>query len=220
MDTTTQAASRAPEDYSLAELEELEDRFRRAFLNVAEVLTCRLRKAGRGDDAFTINKRMFAMTDNPEAKALLLVRQGILMEEKCDFESAVEFYSQAILLEPKENDTWYFAHNNAGYSMVMLSRYVDAEKYCRTAVEINSQRHNAYKNLGLALEGQDRFAEAARMFAEAALRCPADPRALGHLEALRADHPRLAEEYPEVDTVIERCREAARSHFGQNGGVR
>jgi len=56
--------------------------------------------------------------------------------------------------------------------------FVDGEKYCRTAIEIDPQRHNSYKNLGLALQGQGKYAEAAACFFQAALISPPDYRSI------------------------------------------
>jgi hypothetical protein len=60
---------------------------------------------------------------------------------------------------------------------------------CRAAVAIDPRRRNAHKNLGVALQGLGRYAEAARSYLRAADICPADTRALRLLQALIAPCP-------------------------------
>ena len=100
---------------------------------------------------------------------------------------------------PREASTRYFLHNNLGYSMTQLGMFAEGEKYCRTAIEIDPQRHNSYKNLGLALQGQGIYPEAAACLIRAAFICPTDSRAVGHLEEILANHQEEVErEIPDV----------------------
>jgi tetratricopeptide (TPR) repeat protein len=96
-------------------------------------------------------------------------------------------------------------------------RYQEAEKYCRIAIEINPERHNAYKNLGISAQGQGRYAEAARNFTHAAKLCPTDCRALNHLKALVAGHREVLEEIPDLAEKLIECHETVQ---GAEGGVR
>jgi len=72
-------------------------------------------------------------------------------------------------------------------------------------IEIDGQRHNAFKNLGIALEGQNQFAEAVRCFVTATKVNASDRRANDLLEKLLTDHPELRIEF---DTDAELCRKA------------
>lgn len=101
-----------------------------------------------------------------------------------------------------------FLHNNRGFCLNRLGRYRDAEKYCRKAIEINGDRHNAYKNLGVALQAQGKYAEAAASFLRAALMFPPDYRSIEHLEELLANHRKEVEtQIPDIEerlgTLIE-----------------
>ena len=108
----------------------------------------------------------------------------------------------------RENDTWYLLNNNLGYSLNRIGRHAEAEAYCRAAIAIHAGRYNAYKNLGLSLEGQGRLFEAARCFLKAAKAAPDDLRALGHFEDLLARHEEFAQDNPEfVKVVQEFCDE-------------
>ena len=88
--------------------------------------------------------------------------------------------------------------------MNILGRHVEAKAQCRSVIDIDSTRHNAHKNLGLALAGQSRFREAAHYLLEADLRCPGDRRARQHLIDLLTDNPELLEA---DSTLAAACRE-------------
>jgi Flp pilus assembly protein TadD len=100
-------------------------------------------------------------------------------------------YARGLALRAAAVDVGYFLHNNRGYCLNLLGRHADAEVHTRAAIAIDPKRHNAHKNLGLALAGQGRFGEAARALLEADCCCPPDTRARGHLTELLAKNPEL-----------------------------
>ena len=77
---------------------------------------------------------------------------------------AVGFYQHALAMEPTDPFTDYFIYNNLGYSLVQLSRFAEAEERCRQAIQIDPNRSNGHKDLGLALQGQGRRSEVADAF--------------------------------------------------------
>ena len=93
-------------------------------------------------------------------------------------------------------DILYFLNNNLGYSMIMLGRHTEAEGYCEKAINLNPNRHNVFKNLGLSLQGQGVYTGAAANFMQAVRICSVDfdPRALNHLEDLLFNHPEVMSE--------------------------
>jgi tetratricopeptide (TPR) repeat protein len=128
---------------------------------------------------------------------------GIAMEHTSDYSAALEAYSRALVLQQDFEDTWYFLNNNAAFCLNQLGRYGEAEKYCRIAIRIEPRRHNAYKNLGVSLQNQCLYAEAARNFIRAIKLCPTDRRALDHLKELINDHPEVIEEIPDLWELLE-----------------
>lgn len=144
-------------------------------------------------------------TTKLEAKAEIVLALGQTAEKSNDFDLAVRFYRQALSLEPTDAFTWYFIHNNLAYSLNQLGRYADGEVYCRRAIGILPGRQNAHKNLGLALQGQGRYREAAQAFVTATQSNASDARSLGHLETLLTEHPELAFDFV---TELECCRKA------------
>ena len=165
-------------------------------------------QTGRQPVAMNYMERLRANATNPETLAATHLGMGQLEEQIGDYATAALFYSQALALEPERNATWYFINNNLGYCLNQLGRPAEAEPYCRAAVAINPAWHNAYKNLGVALEGRGQWAEAARAFIQAVKANASDPRALGHLERLLEAHPDIVETFPEVLEQLERCRMA------------
>ena len=63
----------------------------------------------------------------------------------------------------------------------MTRRFAEAEPLAREAIAIDPKRHNAHKNLGLALMGQGRLSAAAGSFNIARVLCPHDERATHYL---------------------------------------
>ena len=108
-------------------------------------------------------------------------------------------------MEPCGQFTWYFIHNNLGYSLNQLGRFVEGEQVCRHAIDISTQPPNAHKNLGLALAGQGCQREAAGSFIAATQADASDPRSLRHLEALLAEDRELDFEFAGARDA---CREA------------
>lgn len=81
----------------------------------------------------------------------------------------------------RDDEYWYWLHNNHAYCLAMLERFAEAEPMAREAIRIDPDRHNAHKNLGLALMGQGRLLEAAESFGRARDIRPADGRAAEYL---------------------------------------
>jgi tetratricopeptide (TPR) repeat protein len=156
-------------------------------------------------------ERFIAITDDPEKRAGAYLGLGQLMEQVNNYEAAISFYSQAFSLEPENTPTWYLINNNLGYCLNILGRSAEAESYCRHAIEIDPERHNAYKNLGIALANQEHFAEASLNFIKALRANAADPRALKLLEQVFSEHPEIAGEIPDIEAQIRRCQEAVKA---------
>jgi tetratricopeptide (TPR) repeat protein len=151
---------------------------------------------------------LMELTEDPEKRALYWLTLGQIMEEIQDFEKAIDCYKQGYRMEPTSSWVGYFLNNNLGYSMVQIGLFEEAEPYLRAAIEIDPKRHNAYKNLGLSLQGQRKYSEAVNFYLESIRTNPFDPRALKHLEALVDEHPELTTQVPHLIEQFEVSREA------------
>jgi tetratricopeptide (TPR) repeat protein len=150
-------------------------------------------------------RRVMTGISDVEKKANCVLGMGQMMESAGDYQAAVRYYKEAFALEPLHTDVWYFINNNLGYSLNQLGHFAEGERYCRKALEVNPNRPNAYKNLGIALDGQGDFRGAAKCFVAATQANAADARAFRLLEDLLKRHPEL--EYDFQDDV-ECCRKA------------
>jgi tetratricopeptide (TPR) repeat protein len=124
-------------------------------------------------------------------KAYCLLSIGQLQEQQENYAAAIDWYRKAFHLHPGTDGTWYLLHNNLGYCLNRFGLHVEAEELCRKAIAIDPARHNAHKNLGIALEGQGCFSPAAREYLEAARLRPDDRRALRLLHRLTVAHPEI-----------------------------
>ncbi len=150
-------------------------------------------------------RQLMESLPNPEDKAACVLNMGATMEKAGDFEAAAGFYREASALEPAETATWYLIHNNLGFSLNKLGRFAEGETYCRRAIKIDATRPNAFKNLGIALDGQGEHREAARCFVTATQVDAADDRSFHLLEDLIQHHPELEYEFRDATAA---CREA------------
>jgi len=173
-------------------------------------LACFYSQAGQYPIAQAYMERYLRTTDDPEKQAGAYLGLGQTMERMKEYEAAIGFYSRALSLEPTNTPTWYLINNNLGFCLNLFERFEDAENYCRVAIGIDPERPNAYKNLGISLAGQGRYAEAARDYIRATRVQAADGRALKLLEQLFQDHPEIAGEIPDIQDQIEQCRQAVR----------
>lgn len=155
-------------------------------------------------------EKEFSLADDAQGRAGVLLAAGIVLERKRDYPSAAESYRAAFAYPKNEDETWYFLHNNLSYCLNQLGEYEEAEELCRAAIGIDGRRHNAYKNLGVALEGLGRHVDAAEAYLAAGKLNPRDPRALDHLETLVVSHPAIIGEIPDIHLQIGNCRQAAR----------
>jgi tetratricopeptide (TPR) repeat protein len=84
--------------------------------------------------------------------------------------------------------------------------FSEGENYCRKAIEIDPNRPNAHKNLGISLAGRGQYQDAARCFIAATQANAADARAFRLLQDLLKQHPELEFEF---QGAAECCQKAA-----------
>ena len=150
-------------------------------------------------------RKVLALQPDTEHKAATVLAMGQTMEQVGDYESAVRYYREAFAFEPVHTRTWYFINNNLGFSLNMLGQFEEGEQFCRAAIGIDEQRPNGFKNLGIALRGQQRLAEAAACFVRATRADASDIRSVKLLEELLEQHPELSFEF---GPQFECCRKA------------
>ena len=139
---------------------------------------------------------------------------GLEAERRADWEEAIEHYLRVINFAPQNQDTRYFGHNNLAYSLIMLRRYAEAETYCMAAIEIDDNRHNAFKNLGLVSDALGRPMQAAICFINAAIMCVTDERAWLHLQKVLLNNPGLIDQEPLLIKKMEIARRAHEKYGG------
>ncbi len=184
-------------------------------------LACFYSRTGRQEIAFQYVNQLLERMDDPGRAAECYLAMGQIMEQVGDYERAIEFYEQALMLKPATRQVAYLVHNNLGYCLNYVGRYQEAEPYCRTAINIDPQRYNAYKNLGVSLEGQGRIGEAARCYIIAVHANAFDQRALRHLENLIENNKAIITEINDIKEQLENCRravKAAREFEDENNG--
>jgi tetratricopeptide (TPR) repeat protein len=153
-------------------------------MDAASANVLELMGKGLEAEACLVAREFARETENLECRAAWWFGLGLEMEQLGKFAHAADFYERGVQLDVMNEYLSYFLFNNLGYSLNQLGQHARAEKLCRRAIEVNPIQHNAWKNLGLALEGQQLYPEAAWAYLNAAQVCAEDPRALLHLEAM------------------------------------
>jgi Flp pilus assembly protein TadD len=166
--------------------------------------------------AFNCLEKALCILEDPGEKAECLLRMGQVMEEAQSYEPALKAYLRAFDLPQGSNDVWYFLNNNAGYCLNRLGDHRKAERYCRAAIEINPARHNAHKNLGIALQNQGKHVEAARSYIKATKMNPLDSRALDHLKQLLSFCKDIFVELPDLMNSLVECQRAVSAANGED----
>jgi len=159
---------------------------------------------GRQKEATECLERCLAATQDQARQAAGCLGLGQLLEQQDRYAEAEAMYARGLEIPVATAEVGYFLHNNRGYCLNLLKRHTEAEAQSRAAIDIDPARHNAHKNLGLALAGQGRLTEAVRCLLEADQRCPGDTRARGHLRALLAENPEVLAADPALAAA---CRE-------------
>ena len=147
-----------------------------------------------------------AQSQSSDELARAQLTLGCISEHERDWPAAIDHYRTVLATDPRDPMICYFGNNNLGYSLIQLGRFDEAEEFCEAAIEIDGQRHNAHKNLGLVQEGQGRWLDAAFSFATAYRRNPHDPRAWRHLEQLLAARPQLLGQSAELRGEVDALR--------------
>ncbi len=174
----------------------------------------RCMEEGREPAAMQFAREVAGAIDELETRARWWLELGLAMERRNRFEVAAHFYGEGAQLEPAHEDIAYWLFNNRGFSLNQVGSYDAAEADCRRAIEISPLRHNAWKNLGVALEGRALHPEAARAYLTAARANFADGRALVLLEHMLGEHagvvravdPDFDRKLAELKRAIERWR--------------
>ena len=131
-----------------------------------------------------------------ENKAHCHLALGQIATDEKRFAGALDHFNSALALRPEKRKVKYVLHNNIGFCLNELKRHIEAEKYCRAAIDIDWTRASAFRNLGISLKGQGNFVGAAWVLMEAINAEPTDPRARQIVEQMLRSNPNLALQCP------------------------
>jgi tetratricopeptide (TPR) repeat protein len=148
---------------------------------------------------------------DPESTALIYFVLGQIAQADEKWALASEHYENGLSLLPKERDTAYFLRNNLGYCLNAQGLYSAGERYCRQAIEIDCERQNAFKNLGVSLYGQGDLKGAAWCWIEGIKVDPSNGEARNLLDQLLTKHPALKTECAWIQQELEYFRKILQS---------
>lgn len=133
-----------------------------------------------------------------EDAGLVLLRQGARSEKFQDFESAMKFYEASLSCNIQDPSGRYFRLNNLAFCLNVMRRFDKAEEFLRAATSMDPLRYNSWKNLGVSLEFQGKYEEAAECYFRAICCSRGEGRSVKHFLRLLERQPVLAEKYPKL----------------------
>jgi Tfp pilus assembly protein PilF len=116
-----------------------------------------LDNAGRGDEAIALYEKARQKGGNTPH---ISRRLALLYEQQENFGKALDEYKQLLSKSPKDADLL----NDIGYCYYNQGNWVEAEKYLRQAVAVNSKHARAWINLGMTLAQSHQTAESLEAF--------------------------------------------------------
>jgi tetratricopeptide (TPR) repeat protein len=169
-------------------------------------------RVGQQETAYRHLKTWMKHTKNSDELAECLLMCGQLAEQVDQPKSAIAFYREGLQVGTKDEQILYYLHNNLGYCLTNEAEYEQARHHCEAAIQIDSTRSNAYKNLGLCLQGLGRYGEAVASWVKALHTDASDPRPMDLLEKLLTHQNEVVErEIPDIRQKLEACRHAVTS---------
>ena len=140
---------------------------------------------------------------NAENKAHCHLALGQIATDQKRFAAALEHFNGALALRPEKSKVKYVLHNNMAFCLNQLNRHVEAEKYCRAAIELDWTRASAFRNLGISLKGQGNLIGAAWVLVEAINADPGDKRARQIVEQVVKADPSLSMQCPWLNGALD-----------------
>jgi tetratricopeptide (TPR) repeat protein len=165
---------------------------------------------GKYDVARAYYEKLLKLVATDDEKANCLLFLGVIHVGRDDYKAAIRTYRKAFSLKPgKDREVWYLLHGNMGTCLNHVKRHAEALEHCRAAVAISRKRPDAHKNMGIALEGLGRYAEAAKSYVALCKASPGDEEGRRLLENLFASHPEELRKVRGLARQIEALGEAA-----------
>jgi tetratricopeptide (TPR) repeat protein len=174
-------------------------------------------RVGRQDKAYEYFKQWLKLARTSEELAECFLYCGQLSEQVQAFTEAVIFYRKGLAQDCEQAAVRYFLLNNAGFCYNMLGQHEEALPLLEEALELDPQRPNAYKNLGVALQAFGEYSRAASLWLHAIHLDASDRRAYDLLKALLQEHyAEVKMQIQDLDQLWQRCQEAVtRSQQGR-----
>ena len=154
-------------------------------------------------DAIKLLQAYIDSNHNAENKAHCHLALGQIATDEKRFAAALEHFNGALALRPEKPKVKYVLHNNIAFCLNQLNRHVEAEKYCRAAIDLDWTRASAFRNLGISLKGQGNLLGAAWVLVEAINADPGDTRARQIVEQVVKADPSLSVQCPWLNGALD-----------------
>lgn len=137
-------------------------------------------------------------------RSRLLFYLGDLSERLYDFDRAIGYYCRSLACVSRPDDLHDLIWNNLGFCWLYKRDFKTAEQCCRQAVDLNRNSWEAWKNLGVSLEHQQRIEEAFLAYIKAVVLSRGRAIPVMHLTRLSQRHPAIASDVSDLRPTVYR----------------
>lgn len=125
------------------------------------------RSAGRVDFLLAFLEKACRDPLMSPARADILCRMGEACEEDGRYDDALKHYLASMEFDTPNDSVRYARLTSAAYCCLMKGNPMKAEELCKSAIVLDPEQWQAWKNLGIAAEALDDPREAAQCYARA-----------------------------------------------------
>ncbi len=180
-------------------LEEVEDKMK-ALTDIYN-LCC---SVGCVNEFFSVCEEALNDPDTGKARANILCRMGVAYENEKNFDKALVYYLASMEFECEIEPIRYYRLVNAAFCCLMKNAPLKAQEFCKSAIVINPDKWQAWKNLGMSYELLDNPREAVNCYVRAIkLSCGN----VAPVVYLRELVKRNSEKIPDLDQIEEELLE-------------
>jgi hypothetical protein len=133
----------------------------------------------------------------------LLAEEATRCEKSKDYRTAIAFYRAFLSCNPVDTDHRCMALTGLSFCHNYLREFALAEAAARKAISLQPERYDAWKYLGVSMEHQCQFEQAAECYLKAIRYSGNDYRTVLHFKRLVAEYPSL-KQIPNLDIIVKK----------------
>jgi len=153
-------------------------------------------------EGFNITERLLNEPMMIFHRSQLLFWLGDLCERLYDFDPAIGYYCRSLTCALKPDDLHQAIWSNLGFCWLYKQDFKTTEQCCRRAIDLAPKKWEAWKNLGVSLEHQERIKEAFLAYFKAVALSRGRAVPIMHFTRLSQRHPGIVPDVSDLKPSI------------------